>query len=73
MGSDELLQFLEHYLLLPALDHSGEAGQQAGGVGNGDPGPGVSVVDGHDTHEKDPSSICYLYYPGGKGKSQFYF
>ena len=38
------------HLRLPAVDDGGISGQQAGGVGDGDAGVGVAVVDGHDAH-----------------------
>ena len=39
-----------HPVRAVGVDDGGEAGQQAGGVGDGDAGVGVAVVDGHDAH-----------------------
>ena len=41
-------QLRRHRLRLPAVDHRGKPGQQAGGIGDGHPGSGVSVVNRHD-------------------------
>ena len=45
---------LHHHLLAAAVDDGGEPGQQAGGVGNGDAGVGVAVVDCHNAHSVTP-------------------
>ena len=42
-------QLLRHHPLLPALDHRGVAGQQAGGIGDCHSGAGIAVIDGHNT------------------------
>ena len=39
-----------HHFGAVGVDDGGEAGQEAGGVGDGDAGVGVAVVDGHDAH-----------------------
>ena len=41
---------LRHDVGAVGVDDGGEAGQEAGGVRDGDTGVGVAVVDGHDAH-----------------------
>ena len=43
-------KFIQHHLGLAGVDGSGGAGHKTGGVGNGDAGVGVAVVDGHNAH-----------------------
>ena len=58
---DQAGQLLHHHFRLPALDHRGIPGQQAGGVGHRDPRAGVSIVDRHHSHPSTsfPFSLDY--------------
>ena len=51
---------LRYHFRAVGVDGGGEAGQKTGGVGDGDAGVGVAVVDGHDTHKASslPLFLC---------------
>ena len=46
----QFADLLGHLVRLPAVNHRGESRQHPQGIGNGHPGPGISVVHRHHSH-----------------------
>lgn len=60
----QLGDLLRHCLGAVGVDGGGEARKKTSGVGNGDAGVGVTVVDGHNAHMRSSLSRCRAFPPG---------